>query len=91
MLQLRRAQDLQNQFALSNFQRAGLAGDVANLGQLGAFRQGLEQQQLQADADAARTAAYEPQQRLSTIRDRNLGQLAGGVAWSTIPSTYGWS
>ena len=37
----RRAQDLQNQFALSNFQRAGLAGDVASLGNLGAFRQGL--------------------------------------------------
>ena len=33
----------QNQFALSNFQRAGTAADVANLGQLGAFRQGLDQ------------------------------------------------
>ena len=60
----RRASDLQNQFALSNFQRAGLAGDVATQGNLGAFRQGLNQQQLQADADAARTAAYEPYQRL---------------------------
>ena len=60
----RRSQDLQNQFALSNFQRAGLAGDVATQGNLGAFRQGLNQQQLQADADAARTAAYEPYQRL---------------------------
>ena len=43
MLQIRRAQDLQNQFALSNFQRQVVAGDVANLGQLGAFRQGLDQ------------------------------------------------
>ena len=60
----RRAQAMQDQFALSNFQRAGLAGDVATQGNLGAFRQGLTQQQLQADADAARTAAYEPQQRL---------------------------
>tara|TARA_X000001388_G_scaffold24416_1_gene16942 strand:+ start:86 stop:880 length:795 start_codon:yes stop_codon:yes gene_type:complete len=60
----RRASDLQNQFALSNFQRAGLAGDVATQGNLGAFRQGLNQQQLQADADAARTGAYEPYQRL---------------------------
>lgn len=60
----RRASALQNQFALSNFQRAGLAGDVATQGNLGAFRQGLNQQQLQADADAARTAAYEPYQRL---------------------------
>jgi hypothetical protein len=72
----RRAQDLQNQFALSNFQRSGLAGDVASLGSLGAFRQGLTQQQLQADADAARTAAYEPQQRLQQYGG-GLGQLAG--------------
>jgi hypothetical protein len=40
----------QNQFALSNFQRAGQSADVANLGQLGAFRQGLDQSRLQADA-----------------------------------------
>ena len=72
----RRAQDLQNQFALSNFQRSGIAGDVASLGSLGAFRQGLTQQQLQADADAARTAAYEPQQRLQQLGG-GLGQLAG--------------
>ena len=43
----RRGQALQDQFALSNFQRAGTAGDVASLGNLGAFRQGLNQQQLQ--------------------------------------------
>ena len=72
----RRAQDLQNQFALSNFQRSGLAGDVASLGSLGAFRQGITQQQLQADADAARTGAYEAQQRLQQYGG-GLGQLAG--------------
>ena len=76
---MRRAQDLQNQFALSNFQRAGQAADVANLGQLGAFRQGLAQSRLQADMDAARTAAYEPYQRLSTYGTGITG-LAGGVA-----------
>ena len=76
---MRRAQDLQNQFALSNFQRAGQAADVANLGQLGAFRQGLSQSQLQADMDAARTGAYEPYQRLSTYGTGITG-LAGGVA-----------
>jgi len=76
---MRRAQDLQNQFALSNFQRAGQSADVANLGQLGAFRQGLEQSRLQADMDAARTAAYEPYQRLSTYGTGITG-LAGGVA-----------
>ena len=75
----RRAQELQNQFALSNFQRAGQAADVANLGQLGAFRQGLTQSQLQADMDAARTGAYEPYQRLSTYGTGITG-LAGGVA-----------
>ena len=75
----RRAQDLQNQFALSNFQRAGQSADVANLGQLGAFRQGLTQSQLQADMDAARTGAYEPYQRLSTYGTGITG-LAGGVA-----------
>jgi hypothetical protein len=69
----------QNQFALSNFQRAGQSADVANLGQLGAFRQGLEQSRLQADMDAARTGAYEPYQRLSTYGTGITG-LAGGVA-----------
>ena len=69
----------QNQFALSNFQRAGQSADVANLGQLGAFRQGLEQSRLQADMDAARTGAYEPFQRLSTYGTGITG-LAGGVA-----------
>ena len=73
---MRRAQDLQNQFALSNFARSGLAGDVASLGNLGAFRQGLNQQQLQADADAARTGAYEPFGRLQQYGG-GLGQLAG--------------
>ena len=72
----RREQAMQDQFALSNFQRSGLAGDVASLGNLGAFRQGLNQQQLQADADAARTGAYEPQQRLQQYGG-GLGQLAG--------------
>jgi hypothetical protein len=77
--QAQRAQDLQNQFALSNFQRAGTAGDVSALGQLGAFRQGITQSQLQADIDAARTGAYEPYQRLSTY-GTGLTGLAGGVA-----------
>ena len=80
----RRAQAMQDQFALSNFQRAGLAGDVATQGNLGAFRQGLTQQQLQADADAARTAAYEPQQRLQQYGG-GLGQLAGFASPAPAP------
>ena len=80
----RRGQALQDQFALSNFQRAGTAGDVASLGNLGAFRQGLNQQQLQAQADAARTAAYEPQQRLQQYGG-GLGQLAGFASPAQAP------
>ena len=64
---------------MSNFKRAGQSADVANLGQLGAFRQGSEQSRLQADMDAARTGAYEPYQRLSTYGTGITG-LAGGVA-----------
>ena len=67
------------QFGLSDFQRQNIAGDVANLGQLGAFRQGLEQSRLQADQQAAQTGAYEPFQRLSTYGTGITG-LAGGVA-----------
>ena len=52
------------QMGLSNFQRGSLGQDVSALGNLGAFRQGLSQSQLQADQQAARTAAYEPMGRL---------------------------
>ena len=75
----------QNQFALSNFQRAGQAADVANLGQLGAFRQGLDQSRLQADAQAAQTGAYEPFQRLQQY-GTGLSQLSGFGAQAPLPS-----
>ena len=74
----------QNQFALSNFQQAGRASDIANLGQLGAFRQGLEQSRLQADMDAARTGAFEPQQRLQQF-GAGLGSLSGFAAPVPLP------
>ena len=83
--QNQRQQALQNQFALSNFQRAGQAADVANLGQLGAFRQGLDQSRLQADAQAAQTGAYEPFQRLQQY-GAGLGQLAGFGAQAPLPA-----
>ena len=76
----------QNQFALSNFQRQNEAANVANLGQFGAFRQGLEQANLQADMDAARTAAFEPQQRLQQFGG-GLGQLAGFAAPAALPGS----
>ena len=66
------------QMGLSNFQRQNLAGDVANLGQLGAFRQGLDQSQLTADQQAAQTAAYEPFGRLDRY-GAGITSLAGGV------------
>jgi hypothetical protein len=66
------------QFGLSNFQRQNLAGDIANLGQLGAFRQGLSQSQLSADQQAAQTAAFEPFTRLDRFGAGITG-LAGGV------------
>ena len=64
------------QMGLSNFQRGSLGQDVSALGNLGAFRQGLTQSQLTADANAARTAAYEPMTRLDQY-GAGLGRLAG--------------
>ena len=66
------------QFGLSDFQRQNVAGDVANLGQLGAFRQGLTQSQLAADQQALQTAAFEPYQRLDRF-GAGITSLAGGV------------
>ena len=55
--------------------------DIAALGNLGAFRQGLTQSQLQADQEAARTGAFEAQQRLQQY-GAGLSGLSGfgGVA-----------
>ena len=66
------------QFGLSNFQRQNIAGDVANLGQLGAFRQGLDQSRLAADQQALQTEAFEPFTRLDRFGAGITG-LAGGV------------
>jgi hypothetical protein len=64
------------QMGLSNFQRGSLGQDVSALGNLGAFRQGITQAQLQADAQAARTGAFEPMRRLDAY-GAGLGRLAG--------------
>ena len=81
----RRAQALQDQFAVSNFQRQNEAANIANLGQLGAFRQGLDQSRLQADATAAQTAAFEPQQRLQQF-GAGLSGLSGFAAPVPLPA-----
>ena len=74
------------QMGLSNFQRGSLGQDVAALGNLGAFRQGISQAQLQADAAAARTGAYEPIQRLDQY-GAGLGRLAGfGSTAAPVPT-----
>ena len=66
------------QMGLSNFQRGSLGQDVSALGNLGAFRQGITQAQLQADAQAARTGAYEPMGRLDQY-GAGLGRLSGAM------------
>ena len=81
----RRAQSLQDQFALSNFQRQNEAANISNLGQLGAFRQGLDQSRLQADATAAQTAAFEPLQRLQQFGS-GLAGLSGFAAPVQLPA-----
>ncbi len=75
------------QMGLSNFQRGSLGQDVSALGNLGAFRQGITQAQLQADAQAARTGAFEPMRRLDAY-GAGLGRLAGFGA-SPLPDTGG--
>ena len=74
------------QMGLSNFQRGSLGQDVAALGNLGAFRQGISQAQFHADAAAARTGAYEPIQRLDQY-GAGLGSLAGfGSTAAPVPT-----
>ena len=89
----RRSQDFANQFRASDFERAGRAADVATGGNMGAFRMGIEDARLRADADAARTAAYEPYNRLD-VYGRAITGIAGGVAGDAYappasPSPFG--
>ena len=74
------------QMGLSNFLRGSTGQDISALGNLGAFRHGITQAQLQADRQAAQTAAFEPQQRLDQF-GAGLGRLAGfGAAPAPMPS-----
>ena len=70
---------INQQFGLSDFGRTGMGQDVSALGSLGGIRQGMNQAQLTADAQAAQTGAYEPYGRLSQYGNTLTG-LAGGVA-----------
>jgi hypothetical protein len=72
---------MNQQFGLSDFGRTGMGQDVSALGSLGGLRQGFNQANLSADAQAAQTGAYEPYGRLSQYGNTLTG-LAGGVAGS---------
>ena len=69
------------QFGLSNFGRTGMGQDISALGTLGGLNQQLNQANLTANQQAAKTAAYEPYGRLNQY-GQGLTGLAGGVASS---------
>ena len=70
---------MNQQFGLSDFNRAGMGQDINALGSLGAVNQGQQQALLSADQQAAQTGAYEPYGRLNQYGNMLTG-LSGGVA-----------
>jgi hypothetical protein len=94
----RRQQDLQNRFNIFE-QQTGLAGalpslqraDIASLGQVGAAQQLQQQRILDAQQEANRLQAFEPQTRLDTL-GRGITQLISGYpGQSTQTQTPGLS
>jgi predicted small secreted protein len=70
---------INRQFNMGNFARQGMGQDISALGSMGAIRQGMNQAQLSADQQAARTGAYEPYGRLTQFGNVLTG-LGGGYA-----------
>ena len=70
---------MNQQFGLSDFNRQSMGQDINALGSLGALNQGQVQAQLNANAQNAQTAAYEPYGRLSQYGNTLTG-LGGGMA-----------
>jgi len=70
---------INQQFGLSDFNRQGMGQDINALGTLGSVNQGQQQALLNADAQAAKTGAYESYGRLGEYGNALTG-LAGGVA-----------
>ena len=70
---------MNQQFGLSDFNRQSMGQDINALGSLGALNQGQAQAQLNATAQNAQTAAYEPYGRLSQYGNTLTG-LGGGMA-----------
>ena len=85
----RRQQDLSNRFNIFEAQ-TGLAGaipslqraDIASLGQVGAAQQLQQQRVLDAQQEANRLQAFEPQTRLDTL-GRGITQLISGYPGSS--------
>ena len=69
----------QTQLGFSNFDRTGMGQDISALGNLGSLSQGINQANLTANQNAAKTAAYEPYGRLQQY-GAGLTGLAGGMA-----------
>jgi len=70
---------MNQQFGLSDFNRAGMGQDINALGSLGAANQAQAQAQLNATRMNNQTEAYEPYGRLSQYGNALTG-LAGGVS-----------
>ena len=89
--QAARQQDIQNRFGLGQSQlglgqfQTGLAGqvpqlqraDISTLGQVGAAQQAQRQAELDATRQGARTAAYEPLERLGFFGQGVTGLMGG--------------
>ena len=99
--QAARQQDIQNRFGLGQAQlglgqfQTGLAGqvpqlqraDISTLGQVGAAQQAQRQAELDATRQGARTAAYEPLERLGFFGQGVNGLMGGYPAQYQFQST----
>ena len=99
--QAARQQDIQNRFGLGQAQlglgqfQTGLAGqvpqlqraDISTLGQVGAAQQAQRQAELDATRQGARTAAYEPLERLGFFGQGVTGLMGGYPAQYQFSST----
>ena len=95
-----RQQDIQNRFNIAGAQQglgsfqSGLGGqqqalqgtDIGRLGQLGALNQAQAQAQLDAQREAARMTAFQPQEQLDRFAGQVTG-LMGGVAGQGTQTT----
>ena len=99
-----RQQDIANRFGLAQAQQglggfqAGLGSqqqaftgrDVSQLGTLGALNQAQQQAQLDATREAARMAAFQPQEELNRFADITTGIMGGmrgtGTTTTNIPN-----